>query len=68
MPKVTLKFNLPEEEEQFKEACQPWKRVVQELDRSLRHKVKYEDLTGSYDAARDLLYEVLNDMGLEDEF
>jgi len=44
MPKATLKFNLPEEENEFNSALKgsDTRVVLNELDTYLRNKIKYE--------------------------
>lgn len=65
--KAKLKFNLPEEQHEWRNAIDGSKMrsVLWELDQWLRGKVKYEDLTdeqfkvyqGCRDHLRTLLYE-----------
>lgn len=65
MPKAVLEFNLPEENSEFREALNGGKyvMVLQELDRYLRGKCKYEsdnfseDTYKAYDHVRDKIRE-----------
>lgn len=67
MPKATLSFTLPEEQEEF-DLCRNGTRLscaVDNFDNFLRGKIKYEDLDEKteaiYQAIRDKLWECLND-------
>jgi len=66
MPKAILEFSLPEENVEFKEACEAssLKYAVQDFDNFLRAKLKYEELSEetykAYDEIRSKLYEELN--------
>lgn len=66
--KAILKFNLPEEQEEFDIANKGWKfrSVLLEYDNYLRGKIKYdEQLTDEqykvYDEVRSKLWEILNE-------
>ena len=39
--------------------------IIQELDIELRSKVEYTDEEGSFDEARDILWEIAKDRGLQ---
>jgi hypothetical protein len=45
--KASLRFNLPEETTEHQTALDgsKWKAVVEQMDETLRQKLKYEDLT-----------------------
>ena len=45
MPKAILEFNLPEEEQEHKDAIEGslWKLAVWDIDHILRNKIKYAD-------------------------
>lgn len=66
--KAILKFNLPEEQEEFEIANNGWKfrSALSEYDNYLRGKIKYdESLTNEqykvYDEVRTKLWEILNE-------
>jgi hypothetical protein len=66
--KAILKFNLPEEQEEFEIANKGWKfrSALSEYDNYLRGKIKYdENLTDEqykvYDEVRTKLWEILNE-------
>ena len=68
---ATLTFNLPEDEAEFRLACNggKWMSAMYDLDQHLRGLLKYdESITGeAYDAldkVRDKLYEILNENSL----
>jgi len=68
-----LKFNLPEENEEFYYANNGMNYfcVLWDLDQKLREKVKYncdsytEDQLKAYEEVRELISELLNDEGLK---
>jgi hypothetical protein len=69
--KAILKFNLPEEQEEFDIANKGWKfrSVLLEYDNYLRDKIKYdEQLTDEqykiYEEVRTKLWEILNEDNL----
>jgi molecular chaperone GrpE (heat shock protein) len=45
MPKATLEFNLPEEEQEHRDAIDgpAWKQTVWDIDYVLRNKIKHAD-------------------------
>jgi len=61
-----LRFRLPAEDDVWRDACNGWKwhGIVQDLDNQLRGRIKHGDERGSYQEARDLLYELVHDSGL----
>jgi hypothetical protein len=70
--KAILKYNLPEEQEEFETANNGWKyrSVLLEYDNHLRSKIKYdESLTEEqykvYEDARNKLWEFLNEDNLK---
>lgn len=67
LPIAVLVFRIPENDDEFSDACNGWKwhSLVQKLDESLRGRIKHGNERGSYQEARDLLYELLKDHGLE---
>lgn len=67
MPNATLRFNLPEEEGDFRSAVDgaKWYGVVMDMDEWLRQKCKYAEsdkLTAG--EARDALHSFIMDAGL----
>lgn len=67
MPKATLQFNLPEEQQEFEYASNgtSYSCVISEMDNYLRAKLKYEDLSEEignvYQEVRDKLNELCNE-------
>ena len=68
---ATLTFNLPEEEPEFRLACNGarWMSAMHDFDQHLRSLLKYDDtISGeAYDAldkAREKLYEILQENAL----
>jgi len=66
--KATLKFDLPEEENEFNAALKGKKLAIAvwEFDSYLRNKVKYED-RNEFQEVRDKLWECLADNSITDE-
>lgn len=71
MPKVTLEFNLPEEQEEFKTAASAgdMSQVLWDFSDFLRGKIKYEELSEAeyaiYEAVREKLYEIAGEHNVE---
>lgn len=75
MPSATLKFNLPEEENEYNDAVNGGKYVsiIQELDNYLRGIIKYEDASNAkeklrhqhFQEVRDKIHELLNHYRLD---
>lgn len=68
MPELTLKFSIPEEENEFRMAMDGgrWFNVVTDLDEWLRQKVKYADTdTVTVAEVRGKLSELVAEAGLE---
>lgn len=67
MPKATLTFQLPEETQDFQDACkaQHYVGVIDELDNFLRSKLKYTELTDEqdmvYSEVREKLWALRNE-------
>lgn len=67
MPKATLEFNLPEENQEFDTARQgvDFKIALQDLDNWLRGKLKYEEISATeaviFQKVRDQLHEFCQD-------
>lgn len=68
---ATLTFNLPEEEPEFRLACNGirWMSAMHDLDQHLRSLLKYDDtITGeahdALDKVREKLYEILQENSL----
>lgn len=65
--KATLEFNLPEENEEHKDAINGslWKSVVWDIDQHLRSKIKYADLPDDqykiYEDLREQLWQFVNE-------
>ena len=68
--KAILKFNLPEENEEFETASNGWKYklILWNLDDHLRSKIKHEDLEETeydiYSKIREQLWEFVNEENL----
>ena len=62
-----IRFKLPEEQDEWNDAVNGWKWhvVVHNMDDQLRNRIKHGDEKGSYQEARDLLNELLDDLGLD---
>jgi hypothetical protein len=71
--KAILEFNLPDEEQEFKEALNGgmFKYVLWRLDQDLRGKIKYEQLNDCehkcYSDIRELLHQILSQNNLDIE-
>jgi len=67
---ATLKFDLPEERDDFEIAVNGWKyrSVLWDLDNFLRSKLKYEELNDGeyavYEKVREQLWNLLNEDSL----
>ena len=65
--KATLKFNLPEEREEFELACNAvnYSIVLSDIDNYLRSKIKHADLTDEqykvYEEIREQLWNYINE-------
>jgi len=70
MPIATLTFNLPEENDEHREALQAGKVLgaIQEFDNFLRAKIKYEDLSENdykiYESVREKLHNSFAEAGV----
>ena len=69
MPKATITFNLPEENERFKDAvdASDLKSILRKIDQYLRNNSKYTDIehdSDLYQEVRDHLHELLMDYGI----
>ena len=62
-----MQFKLPEEQSEWDDARNGWRwhQIVLELDSRLRNKLKYTEERGSYDLAREMLWELLKEEGLD---
>jgi hypothetical protein len=65
MPKVTMTWELPEDQHEFMDAFRgwQWKLLVGELDEWLRKEIKYNDKE-EYQPVREKLYELVSEEGL----
>jgi hypothetical protein len=65
--KATLEFSLPDERDEFHHACKArdYYAALCAVSNELRSKIKYTDEVGSWEAARELFFEVLRDEGVE---
>jgi hypothetical protein len=71
--KVTLKFKLPQQQEEFEQTLNAAKfnYILWELDQWLRGNVKYpnenftEDKIQAYQECRDKLYQLLNENNID---
>lgn len=67
MPKVTLEFNLPEEQTEFDDARKGTRTsiILFDMDNYLRSKLKYSELTEEqaeiYQEVRDMLTSLINE-------
>lgn len=74
MPKATLTYNLPEENEEFNLACRSTKyhSVIWDILQLFRSKLKYEDLKDEeYDllsSVSDSVYDIINEAGISEDF
>lgn len=72
MPLVTIQFNLPEEQEEFRAAvkAQKYKGVLCQLDEELRQVVKYgseeDNRAMTPDKVRARLWEILGENDADD--
>lgn len=66
--KVLIEFNLPDEIDYLDDALQgtKLKAVIHEFDNILRSKLKHTEEEGSFEEARDLLWECLHDYNIRD--
>ena len=64
--KATLTYDLPEEQEEFKLACDgvKWSLVAWDLDQWLRSEIKYQE-QNKLQPARDKLYEFVDKYELQ---
>jgi len=67
LPIAVLVFRIPEDDKDFSDAVNGWKWHVlaQKLDESLRGRIKHGNERGSYQEARDMLCELMRDLGLD---
>lgn len=73
MPKVTLSFKLPEEQEEYELTMKAGKLniLVYELDQHLRQLTRYapetqpEEITDAYQKIRNKLYELANELDVD---
>ena len=68
---ATLKYNLPEEQNEFESAINGWKWsiAIWEFDQHLRSQIKYNDKLSegqcdTYQEIREKLWDVIRDKGL----
>lgn len=70
MPKAILEYNLPEESQEFEEAINgnKYKSILQELDNTLRSRLKHESHSEGYQEAceqiRQQIFDDLRDANL----
>lgn len=69
--KATLEFNLPDDQDDFRDAVngQKWTLVIWDFDQHLRSQIKYNDNLSPeeykiYEEIRDLLWEKIGKEGL----
>ena len=62
-----MRFKLPEEQQEWDDACNgaKWRGLVQAYDNVLRRLIKHESKRGTYIKAHELLWDLLNDSGLD---
>ena len=65
--KAILKFNLPEDREEYESAINgsEYKMVLRDLDERMRRFVK-DGVPGTYQEARDMLHECLGGLAIYD--
>ena len=65
--KAILKFDLPEEQEEFDCAINgtKWQASMQNLDNYLRNELKYKDAGEDYEKIREELHSILLSYNLE---
>jgi len=65
MPRVTMTWELPEDQHEFMDAFRgwQWKLIVSELDEWLRQQIKYHERE-EFQEVRDRLNELVNNEGL----
>lgn len=66
MPKATITFNLPEEQEEYTTTMNAghFHSVLWDFDQWLRGEIKYKDRK-EFMEVRDKLYELIHDEGIE---
>jgi hypothetical protein len=73
MPKAILRFNLPDEEEEWRMTLNARKYYLAlwDLSQKLRSKLKYEELTEEeykiYDQVRDMFWECLRENDVDED-
>lgn len=70
MPKATLSYTLPAEQEEFEAANNGWrfKAALQDVAQAFRNKAKYGDEKDSYvtwDDAKQLFWNTLQECGVD---
>ncbi len=67
MPKATLSFSLPEEQEEFKWANNglAYLTALQDIAQTFRDKAKYSEGTIEWEDAKQLFWDTLNAAGVE---
>lgn len=67
MSQAILKYNLPEESQEFEEAINgnKYRAILQELDNVLRSRLKYESRSDGYQEACEEIRKQINDNLLE---
>lgn len=74
MPKAKLEFDLPEEQDEFKVACDAGKyySAIFQFDQELRSIIKYQELDEKeyevYEKVRQMLWDQLDDAGINMDF
>lgn len=66
--KAILEFDLPEDEHNLQTAIDGyrWKSIIEEVDRLLRNKAKYEDVeVMPIDAVRKIISDTITDYGVK---
>lgn len=71
MPEAILKYRLPEENEEFKQAQNAWKykQALEEIAEYLRQDLKYKELKGkereTIERISNYFYKSINEWGIE---
>ena len=70
MAKITLTFDLPDEQDEYDDACHGdrWRHIVQDMERHLRDCAKYgssyHDVHEALVQLREKLYDLADEKGL----
>lgn len=70
MSKINITFSLPEEKSEYRAAIHgiDYQIIISDLDNWLRSCIKHSDVLPSIQDVRDMLWELVNDAGVADDF